>query len=389
MDKREVNSFYFYLYFVCSEYKLTIGVKNMFFVKLFFTYIIFNNTYMKRIIFSFSLAIIFCFNIVLASQNNEEILFYGKGCGHCAKVIKYLEENNINIEQKEIYQNSDNAKEFNMICDKYGISMYERGVPMMISNDRYYSGAGRIIDYFKNIKGKNGADASSNNEAGISGKLTIPLLIGAAIVDAINPCAFAVLLILMTTILASGERRRALFSGIAFSISIFISYFLMGLGLYSVIASIEFSVIFTKIIGCVAILLGLLNLKDFFWYGKGVLMEVPISWRSNMKEFIRSVTGPIGAFLIGFVVSLFLLPCTSGPYIVIISMLGQKETYLTAVILLLVYNIIFVLPMIGITVGTYLGMNIKKAEEKRQRNLKILHLIAGIIMVIMGIVIFM
>jgi len=190
----------------------------------------------------------------------------------------------------------------------------------------------------------------------------------------------------MTTILVSGERRRALFSGIAFSLSIFISYFLMGLGLYSVIASIEFSIIFLRIIGGVAILIGLLNLKDFFWYGKGFLIEVPLSWRPQMKKLIRSITGPVGAFFIGFLVSLFLLPCTSGPYIVIVSMLGQKETYFTAVYLLLLYNLIFVLPMLGITIGTYFGMNIEKAEEKRAKNLRVLHLIAGIIMLAMGVI---
>ena len=160
----------------------------------------------------------------------------------------------------------------------------------------------------------------------------------------------------------------------------------MGLGLYSVIASIEFSIIFLRIIGGVAILIGLLNLKDFFWYGKGFLIEVPLSWRPQMKKLIRSITGPVGAFFIGFLVSLFLLPCTSGPYIVIVSMLGQKETYFTAVYLLLLYNLIFVLPMLGITIGTYFGMNIEKAEEKRAKNLRVLHLIAGIIMLAMGVI---
>ncbi|MFA5184426.1 MAG: cytochrome c biogenesis protein CcdA [Patescibacteria group bacterium] len=212
----------------------------------------------------------------------------------------------------------------------------------------------------------------------------MPILIGAALVDSINPCEFAVLLILIATILASGNKKRALLSGLAYSASIFISYFLMGLGLYSVVSSLGTPTIFMKIIGGIAILIGLFNVKDYFWYGKVFLMEVPLSWRPRLKSLVKSITGPLSAFLIGFLVSLFLLPCTSGPYIVILGMLGHSETFMKAVWLLLLYNLIFILPMIIISIGMYFGMNVEKAEETRNKNLRILHLIAGVIMVIMG-----
>ena len=116
-------------------------------------------------------------------------------------------------------------------------------------------------------------------------------------------------------------------------------------------------------------------------------MEVPLSWRPKMKGLIHNITGPLGAFFTGFVVSLFLLPCTSGPYIVIIGMLGQNELYTKAFLLLVLYNLIFILPMLAITIAVYFGMNVQKAEEKRSKNLKILHLIAGLIMIAMGVAI--
>jgi cytochrome c biogenesis protein CcdA len=47
-------------------------------------------------------------------------------------------------------------------------------------------------------------------------------------------------------------------------------------------------------------------------------MEVPLAWRPAMHKIIKKATSPIGAFIVGFVVSLFLLPCTSGPYITIL-----------------------------------------------------------------------
>jgi len=322
------------------------------------------------------------FQISLAKQQEKPILYYGQGCQHCAKVEKFIKNNDLKeiIIQKEIYQEPKNAEEFNQICEQKGIGLMDRGVPFLYAENECFIGDEQIIEYFD---GKIHQTAAETKKS-FADDLTLPMLIGASLVDAINPCAFAVLLILMTTVLASGDRRRALFSGLTFALSIFISYLLMGLGLYSVISSIETSQIFMKIIGVIAILLGIFNLKDFFWYGKGFIMEVPMSWRPKLKSLIRSITSPIGAFLIGFLVSLFLLPCTSGPYIVIISMLGHQTTYLRAVWLLVLYNLIFVIPMIGITLGAYFGMNVQKVEEKRIKSLKILHLIAGIIMLGMG-----
>lgn len=216
--------------------------------------------------------------------------------------------------------------------------------------------------------------------------LTIPALIGAAAVDAINPCEFAVLIILMATVLATGERRKALFSGLAFASAIYIAYFLMGLGLFCAVQATQISYIFYRIVAVLAIVIGLWNIKDFFYYGKGPLMEVPRAWRPRMKKLIRSVTSVPGAFGIGLVVSLFLTPCTSGPYICVLGLLAQTTTRLQAIPLLLLYNLIFILPMIIITFLVYFGLARPRGlEEVRKRKLRLIHLIAGLIMIALGI----
>jgi cytochrome c biogenesis protein CcdA len=348
---------------------------------------------MKKLIFSFFLSLVLAIisSGVVFAEGDKAILYYGNGCSHCAKVEKFMQDNvfGIEIEKKEIYQNQDNAEEFNEVCDKEGVDLMSRGVPFLYAEGECVVGDEPIISYLQehgDMKGKEVVGiGSGQREEKSSNALTLPILIGAAFVDSINPCEFAVLLILMTTVLAAGSKKRALFSGIAYSVSIFISYFLMGLGLYSIISSAGTTAVFMKVVGWVAIVIGVFNLKDFFWYGKIFVMEVPLSWRPRLKAIVRSMTGPVSAFFVGFLVSLFLLPCTSGPYIVILGMLGHGETYLKAVLLLLLYNLIFILPMVGITVAAYFGMSIERAEETRIRNLKILHLIAGVIMVVMGI----
>lgn len=213
---------------------------------------------------------------------------------------------------------------------------------------------------------------------------------GAAL-DAINPCEFAVLILLMASMLVADQqnRKRALWTGLSFTAAIFISYFLMGIGLFEFIRNytLSFSGYFYKTVATLAIILGLLNIKDYFWYGGGgFLMEVPQAWRPKMKSLVMGVTNPLAGFLIGIVVSLFLLPCTSGPYVVILGMLAAKTTLAKALLYLVAYNIIFIAPMLAIVFLIYYGLSPEKAENWRKQKLRLLHLIAGVVLVAIGIV---
>ena len=212
-----------------------------------------------------------------------------------------------------------------------------------------------------------------------------------AAVDAVNPCEFAILILLMASMLVDeNNRKKALLTGLTFSAAIFVAYFLMGVGLFTVIRqyTLSFTGTFYKIVGILAIIIGLLNVKDFFWYGGGgFLMEVPQSWRPKMKSLIKSVTNPVGAFLIGLLVSLFLLPCTSGPYAVILGMLASKVSFAKAISYLILYNLIFILPMLVIVFAMYWGLSPERAEDWRKNKIRLLHLVAGVILIALGVVI--
>jgi len=216
-------------------------------------------------------------------------------------------------------------------------------------------------------------------------KLTIPIVIFAAAVDAINPCAFAVLIILMTAALSITDKKRVLKFGLAFTASIYISYFLMGLGLFSALQVSGTSHTFYIIVTILAVIIGLLNIKDYFWYGKGFLMEVPLSWRPAMKKILNSATTPFGAFIAGLAVSLFELPCTGGPYIVILGLLAKEVTRSVGFSYLLLYNLVFISPLIILSIIIYKGLSTtEKLEKIRQEKIKTLHLIAGILMLIIA-----
>ena len=160
----------------------------------------------------------------------------------------------------------------------------------------------------------------------------------------------------------------------------------MGLGLFSAITVTGLTHTFFIIVAILAIFVGLFNLKDYLWYDKWFIMEVPKNWRPRLQCLIKSVTSIPGAFFVGFVVSLFLLPCTSGPYIVILGLLAKTASRNYAICLLLIYNFIFIIPMLIITFAVFFGFtSAEKAEEWRTRKLKILHLIAGTVILCLGI----
>ncbi|MCD6229725.1 MAG: hypothetical protein J7K00_02900 [Candidatus Diapherotrites archaeon] len=340
-------------------------------------------------------------SVALAQDNDPGVdlyFFYGQGCPHCAKALSFLEiledkYPQLNIHRYETYFDKEGRDLFIEMSNNFNREI--EGVPTIFIGSKMIVGfsdsiAGEIEQEVVNcleFSGENpGAEEENSQKEQFRQTITVPAVIFAAVVDAINPCAFAVLIVLLTTVLASKKKKKALMTGFAFTLSIFISYFLMGVGLYSAIQATGMTNFFYAIVAFLAIVIGLFNLKDYLWYGKWFVMEVPMGWRPKLKSLIKGVTSVPGAFAIGFLVSLFLLPCTSGPYIVILGLLSKVATRDYALVLLLLYNLIFVMPMILITLAVYFGFTTtEKAEALRKEKLGVLHFIAGIILLCLGV----
>ena len=217
-----------------------------------------------------------------------------------------------------------------------------------------------------------------------------------AFVDAINPCALAITaLVLMSVLLAHPDnKKKVLFAGLAFSLAVFILYFLYGAIMVRFFSSIipatgQFSYYFYKGFALFSIVLGLLNIKDYLDYQPGgVMTEMPMSFRPKMREFVKKITSVKGAFIIGLLVTIFLLPCTIGPYLVASGELS-KLSFFTTLPWLLLYNLIFILPMVIITLIIYFGLtSTEQVAEWRDRKIKKIHLIEGIILILLGIAMF-
>ncbi|MBU0907760.1 MAG: GAP family protein [Nanoarchaeota archaeon] len=224
----------------------------------------------------------------------------------------------------------------------------------------------------------------------------ITTTISLALVDAVNPCALAVMAIMLTALLFKNpkNRSRVLIGGLMFTLAVFILYFLYGAILVQFFSHLIpetslYSLYIFKGFGILAILLGLLNLKDFLNYKPGgVGTEMPIFMRPKVKALINKATSPAGAFIVGLFVTIFLLPCTIGPYIIASGNLSQLSFYQT-IPLLLLYNLIFILPMIAITLVIYLGLTtVENVSGWKEKNTRYLHLVEALILIILGILMF-
>ncbi len=217
---------------------------------------------------------------------------------------------------------------------------------------------------------------------------------GLGIADAINVCAIAVLTMVLVAILIQhpDKRKKVLYSGLMFSLAVFIMYFGYGVIIYTLFKGVAeliqgASSFIYKIFIILIMIAGALNIKDFFMYRKGSFAtEMPIFLRAKVKRIIEKITSPAGAFIVGLGVTLFLLPCTMMPLFGAINKLSESGyTFIQSIPWLIYYNFLFIIPMLIITFIIYLGF--KRVEEVsgwKERNIKILHLIAGILLFLVG-----
>jgi cytochrome c biogenesis protein CcdA/glutaredoxin len=359
------------------------------------------------------------FSPVLSSEKQKLeciYLFINDNCPQCEALLPFIEK----IAQKynldlEIYNVKDkgNLELYNKLQQFYGLNY--SGFPMVFLGNTYLVGDERIKDNLENIikecLRKNCPCPVSelkqtltqmpnpktftpeektiikfnllNKEFKISSKnslLLAGLILGLA--DGINPCTFSVLIFLLSYLLAIGSPRRALKIGFVFVIGVFLAYFLFMLGLLNLISIISFIQKIKITVGIIALISGILMVKDFFFYGKGISLEIPKFAKPTLEKLMKKGTLP-SAFILSIFASLVDLPCTSGLPLVYTTILAQKNVIYQ--FYLLWYNFFFVLPLIIIIL--LIGFAFTKAQKIEKWRLsfrRYMRLISGSLLLILA-----
>lgn len=214
---------------------------------------------------------------------------------------------------------------------------------------------------------------------------TLGIVLGAAAIDSINPCAIGVL-ILMISVMLAGKKSlsRMLILGSFYIFAIFITYLLAGLGLLYFLGSIPLFVTeyISITVGTIIVLLGLVEIKDYFWYGRGFSLGIPVVFVKKIHNMAANISVP-GVLITGVFVAGVELPCTGAPYLAIITILSTNFNFL-AFLMLVLYNIVFVLPLLVILLLVAGGTKLPAIKMWKQETRGFMRLAIGLLLVGLG-----
>lgn len=206
-----------------------------------------------------------------------------------------------------------------------------------------------------------------------------------ALIDSINPCAIGVLVLMISVLLGAKHTvKRLLFLGGLYIVSVFATYLVAGLGLVYFLAWLPLVVTeyIAITVGVIIVIAGVIEIKDYFWYGEGFSLAIPPRYAKKLHDFSARATVPGIVFLGAFVAGVE-LPCTGAPYLAIITLLSQYFD-LSAFLLLVLYNVIFVLPLVVILLLVASGKHLYDIKAWKQRTRHYMRLGMGIMLIVMG-----
>jgi len=192
---------------------------------------------------------------------------------------------------------------------------------------------------------------------GAFGGLTVPTVLAAGVADGFNPCAFALLVLfatytltLVNSVTSDGTptldaRRRLLGAGSLYVGAVWVTYFIIGLGLLSFLGWLGQDHLVTRIAAVLALVMALWMLKDVFLPGWGPSMMAPAGTHGRMHRAIER--GGLGGMLVaGVLVGICTVPCSGAIYLDIVAVLNASGGGPTGIALLALYNVAFIVPLV-------------------------------------------
>jgi hypothetical protein len=223
-----------------------------------------------------------------------------------------------------------------------------------------------------------------------TGALSLPLFtLVIAGLDAFNPCAFFVLLFLLSLLVHARSRGRMLLMGGTFVLFSGLVYFLFMAAWLNLFMVVGGAPVVTAVAGVIALVIGLLNVKDYVWLHQGPTLSIPEHAKPGLFRRMRGLVAAdnLGAMLIGTVAlslaaNSYELLCTAGFPMVFTRVLTLNDLSPAAYYgYLVLYNLIYVLPLLAIVLVFTFTLGSRKLSEDQGRVLKLL---SGLMMLALG-----
>lgn len=364
-----------------------------------------------------------------ASGTVNIYFFWGDGCPHCAEEEPFLNalannSNRVNLISYEVWYNDDNRQ----ILEDFSAALdFKPGaVPVTIIGDRYWIG---FREEYKSemdaalqaaLNDPNPVDvgaalaaapetrtpAAAGQPAAAAEIITLPLIgqidlarqslvFSTAVigfVDGFNPCSLWVLSVLLALTLHSGSRKKILAVGLTFLLVSTIVYSLFITGVFTLLSYVGYLKWIQIAVALMALVFGLVNLKDYFWYKEGLSFTISDKHKPKLYKDMRSTVtdtrsmlgliGSSAALAVG--VSFIEFSCTAGFPVIWSNLIAANDVGVWQFMLLLgLYMVIYLLDELAVFSSVAVTMRASRVEEKHGRLLK---LISGALMLTLSIV---
>ena len=351
--------------------------------------------------FPFSAAPVEAGSAAAGSTNPIYIAYaFDPSCLECDRVtydLNYLQSQfpNLVIRQFNVWEETASVE---AIGERHGVPAEDRlRVPAVFVDDQYFIQEAITLSSLTAAIEHAGAQASAPPWEGLDevavasassriverfGSFSALAVAAAGLLDGVNPCAFATIIFFISYLTLVGRgKREVLAVGIAFTLAVFLTYLAMGMGLAAIIERIGAVSTIARIIyggtAIICIALAILCLWDYAKIRQGKLGEIALQLPKSLKQRIHSTIRThsrmrgfvAAAFGAGILVSVFELACTGQVYLpTIVFMTSVAEMRLPALGYLVVYNALFVVPLIVVFAITYLGVSSQKLTAVFQTN---------------------
>ena len=354
---------------------------------------------MKKMLVFIGMMLVFAAGAFAQEDKIEIYLFHSE---HCKACIKFNEEIRPRIEKlygddiyftefdtdvEEDYQKLVAIAELNSVKPAYP-AVYI-GNNLFIGNKAIEANLPATIEYMlkKNIKTENIKIDTLQSINKIFDNFSVLAVAGAGLLDGINPCAFTVIVFFVSFLAVYGYRRRdMLIIGISYIAAVFFAYLGIGLGLFNFLYALDNFYMATKmfyiVMAVLCFILAIFCLLDFFRFNKtGSTENSFLQLPKTIKKRIQSVIGDefrtkekrgvvklaSGAFTVGLLVSLLEAVCTGQVYLPVISFVMKKPgLQVKAASYLVLYNIMFIIPLIIVFALSMWGIKSKQFSEYYQ-----------------------
>ena len=368
--------------------------------------------------------------------SNEAIVYYNKACGACMTYITEtlepaLEEAGINLTTKDYINDPGARREMNNRNDSWEVApelqshlatffgqkltlqghIPESDLNYLLNEARLeeidrlliyqdamdnpthykawafrgepekYSIDTPISEYLNWFRSNKDTLTPAGTTSRSSPKKLLPVILSTGLLDGVNPCAIAVLLFFIAFLFSMNRARAELAKvGLIYIGVIYLTYLGIGLGILRAFVFTGAEHLMAKIGAGLLLLLGLINIKDYFWYGRWFSLSPGGSFHQKGKSWLRKATIPstvVGAFLVG----LCTFPCSGGIYVAILGLLSSQTTYWSGFGYLLLYNLAFVVPLIVILLAVANKRAAGQLSRWQADNKRQIKLVTGLAMI--------